>query len=195
MEKRQITVGDGLRQVLLGELLAIIALVASTVGRSIQIAPLTGLSALVGLVSTGMIIIGLAGVSAAHSSYRAALVFAVLELALSVATGLVPHFLRALLSVLTALAGVVTVWCVCSGTRDLLLEQEEEPTARWAGIVWKLYAVGSVLSGVVYAVFIYGPWLPAARLPVMIAAPLLQMAMLLVYLRFLDRSQHILRGK
>lgn len=193
MGKECVTVGEGLRQILWGELLTVVSLVASDVGRGLMITPLVWLGGLVGVVSMGMIMIGLAGAASVRSSYRKAPFCVVTELALSVILSFAPNLGKAILSILMALAASAGVWFVCESTEALL--QEEEEGGVGSGLVWKLYAMGSVLASIAYAVFIYSPWFPWGKLPAMLIAPLLQMAVLFLYLHFLDKSQHTLRGK
>lgn len=193
MGKECVTVGESLRQVLWGELLTVVSLVASDVGRGLMVTPLVWLGGLVGIVSMGMIILGLAGAAGVRSGYRKALICVVAELALSVIISFVPDLGKGILSILMALAACAGVWFVCGSTEELLREEEE-----WdgnAGFVWKFYAVGSILTSIAYALFVYSPWLPWGRLPVMLIAPSLQIVVLFVYLHFLDKSQHTLRGK
>lgn len=194
MGKECVTVGESLRQVLWGELLTVVSLVASDVGRGLMITPLVWLGGLVGLVSMGMIILGLAGATGVRSGYRKALICVAAQLSFSLLLIVMPDLGKAALTILTALAASAGVWCVCEDTEELLGEEGEQEGSH-GGAVWKLYAAGSIPAAIAYAIFIYGPWFPDARLPVMIAAPLVQIAALFFYLHFLDKSQHLLRRK
>lgn len=193
MGKEYVTVGEGLRQVLWGELLALISLVASDVGRGLQVTPLVWLGGLVGIVGMTMVIFGLAGASSVQSGYRKAVFCVWAELLLSVASGFLPDMWKAVITLLSALCASAGVWFVCASTCDIPLEQEG--TVRSGGAVWKVYAVGSILSAAAYALFVYTHWFPGVRFPVMLAAAILQVVVLFVYLRFLDQNQHLLRGK
>lgn len=133
----------------------VFAMVVNALSLLVAFLPLVGgVMAVVCVVGSGLLyLFGLYTASEAHPQYKLALYLVVINVILRVVGTWV---LGRLFGMVSCVAGFLTVYLICTATAELLEQKGDVDLAVQAKLVWKLYALCTLVSLVVLA----RGWLP-----------------------------------
>ena len=174
---------EGLRLMFIGQIVVI-------VGRLLSWVPLVG--PLIVAAGTVAGLLGIYKAGADDENYRSALVFQAVNLVVGVISGFLEGgFLYSLLSIVSAVLGLLVVYAVCNTTSNLLHSVGNEPLAERGQTVIKLYMACTAVS-VVCQVLGIVPILNIIAGLVAAVAALVQVVGYVMYLVFLSGSSKAL---
>lgn len=149
------TAGNGLRLMFIGQIVAIISAFIPVVGA-------------LGILAGGVLsLVGVVKAMPAHEGYRNAIV----AMAANVVISFLGNFwtdgaLGGLVNIAGILAAFLATYFVCTASGALLAEKGDAVQADRAGLIWKLYAVSTVVS--VLCVLV--SWIPLVNVLAAVAA-------------------------
>ena len=167
------TVSDGLMMVFIVQILAIFTFL-----------PVVG-----GIMAIAIVIVKLAGLYKAgreEEGYRMAFVLSVFLIFLAIAELVLPG-----LRLISAIIGMVVLYCVCITTADLLDHCDYE-TAQWGRTVWKI-CLGCTITAAVCALLAFVPLVNVLAYLTMIIAMVVSVIGAVLYVVFLYQASNSLR--
>jgi len=141
MNSEYVTAGNGLKKMFIGEIVALISALVAFI-------PVLGLLGIVGtIVGAVIILVGLNATCPAHDNYKNALYMVIAGIVLNILSGFLgAGIFKSLVVIVSSIVAFLQTYFICTASGELLAAKGDGYQADRAVLIWKLYALCTVVS-------------------------------------------------